>query len=287
MLCFFVSDLHGNINKYEKLFSLILKERPDAVFIGGDILPSGMASSLKSFNIEHRDFVNDFLAREFKKIKKELDKNYPEIFIILGNDDGRFSESSILDCATYGIWKYIHNRKVDFKDFYVYGYSYIPPTPFQLKDWEKYDVSRYVDPACIGPEEGFNSIPRSSYELKYSTIQKDLNLLAGEDNLEKAIFLFHSPPYKTSLDRAALDNLIIDGVHVDVHIGSIAIKNFIEKRQPLITLHGHVHESTGLTGQWFDKIGKTLSFNGAYDGSELSVIKFNPHSPEEAFRELI
>ena len=39
MLCFFVSDLHGKIDRYQKLFSFIKTEKPAAVFIGGDLFP--------------------------------------------------------------------------------------------------------------------------------------------------------------------------------------------------------------------------------------------------------
>jgi len=156
-----------------------------------------------------------------------------------------------------------------------------------LKDWERYDVSRYVDPGCISPEEGWRSVPVSEYEMRYRTIQKDLAELAGEDKLDKSIFLFHAPPYKTALDRAALDNVKVDGVPVDVHTGSIAIKNFIEDRQPLITLHGHIHESAKMTGKWSERRGRTFSFSAAHDGPELSLVNFNPEEPEKAGRRLI
>ena len=89
------------------------------------------------------------------------------------------------------------------------------------------------------------------------------------------------------MDRAALDNKKIDHVAVDVHIGSIALKKFIEKRQPLITLHGHVHESARITGFWKDKIGNTYMFSAAHDGPELSLIIFDPTKPQNAQRKLI
>jgi len=38
----------------------------------------------------------------------------------------------------------------------------VPPTPFLLKDWEKYDVSAYVDPGCVSPEEGYHRVERTS-----------------------------------------------------------------------------------------------------------------------------
>jgi Icc-related predicted phosphoesterase len=121
----------------------------------------------------------------------------------------------------------------------------------------------------------------------YQTIQKDLENLAGNENLGKAVFLFHSPPYKTFLDRAALDGKMIDYVPLDVHVGSIAIMRFIEEKQPMLTLHGHIHESTSLTGQWIQTFNKTISFNAAHDGPELSLVKFDLENPRNAKRYLI
>ena len=58
------------------------------------------------------------------------------------------------------------------------------------------------------------------------------------------------------------------------------------KKQPLVTLHGHIHESTRLTGQWKQQTGKTVSFNAAHDGPELSIIKFDIENLQSAERTL-
>ncbi|MEJ2636882.1 MAG: hypothetical protein P8184_16535 [Calditrichia bacterium] len=105
--------------------------------------------------------------------------------------------------------------------------------------------------------------------------------------LINSIFLFHTPPYQTALDRAALDGKMIDYAPLDVHVGSIAVKRFIVGRQPLITLHGHVHESARITGKWQEKIGRTYAFSAAHDGPELALVKFDPEHPEKARRELL
>ena len=284
--CIFVSDLHGQKNQYEKLFRLIRTEIPDIVFIGGDILPS--LSILRSpFEGSSVDFINQFLIPEFKKIKDYLDQRYPDIFLIMGNDDPRFEESSILAGAAQKLWHYIHNRHIRYNEYLIFGYSYIPPSPFRLKDWERYDVSRFVDVGSVSPEEGQYTIPISSDEKRWATISKDLETLSSENNLEKAIFVFHSPPYQTNLDRAGLDGKMVDHAPVDVNIGSIAIRKFIEKKQPLVTLHGHVHESSRITGNWRDKIGNTHLFSAAYEGPELAVIRFDPEEPASATRSLI
>jgi len=284
--CFFVSDLHGNTDRYEKLFGAILEEHPISVFMGGDILPSRLAALSpggKLFN----DFVNDFLAVRCRELKKSLRKEYPRFFLILGNDDPRIEEGVILAAAKKGLWEYIHNRRAELLDFSVYGYSYVPPTPFQLKDWERYDVSRFVDVGCVSPEEGMRSVPVSGSEMRNSNIEADLEKLASHKNLSKSIFLFHAPPYQTKLDRAALDGKFVDHVPLDVHVGSIAVRRFIESSEPFLTLHGHVHESARLTGSWKDKIGKTHMFSAAHDGPELAVVRFELDRPEAAVRELI
>jgi Icc-related predicted phosphoesterase len=286
MTCFFVSDLHGGIERYQKFFQRITAERPAGVFIGGDLLPSPL-TALTAVDFSHKDFINGYLVKKLERIRGQLGEDYPRIFVILGNDDGRMEEAAMLDAASRGLWEYCHNHRCRWGDFSVYGYSYVPPTPFRLKDWERYDVSRYVDPGCTAPSEGAVSVPVTEYELNFATIEEDLQKLVRQNNLEKSIFLFHSPPYKCKLDRAALDGKMIDYAPLDVHVGSIAIQRFIEDKQPHITLHGHVHESTRLTGSWRDTFHRTESFNAAHDGPELALIRFDPHSPKTASRELI
>lgn len=285
MNCIFVSDLHGSISRYEKLFKIIYLEEPDLVLIGGDILPLFSRSDVKIQ--EYNDFINDYLMNEFSKLKEKMKDNYPVINLILGNDDLKIEESEIQKASKTNLFNYINFRKVEFNQVKIFGYSYVPPTPFLLKDWEKYDVSRYVDPGCISPEEGFRSVPVELNEIKYSTIKKDLeNLTKGED-LSQAVFLFHSPPYQTNLDRVANDGKFFEYVPLDLNAGSIAIKKFIEEKQPLVTLHGHIHESTRLTKSWKDKIGETYCFNAAHDGPELSIIKFEINNLKGAVRLLL
>ncbi|MCD4691088.1 metallophosphoesterase [bacterium] len=284
MLVFFVSDMHGRVDRYQRLFRCILKERPDVVLLGGDLLPMPFAAHGEE---AYEDFVRDFLADGFARLRKDLGPDYPEVLLILGNDDPRFEEAGVMSVAETGVWKYVHNKRVEFGGFSFYGYAYVPPTPFLLKDWERYDVSRYVDPGSISPEEGRRSVPEEAHVVRNATILEDLKELAGTDDLERAAFLFHSPPHQTTLDRAALDGQMVDHVPLDVHIGSIAIRRFIETRRPLITLHGHAHESVRLTGKWHDRIGRTHLYGAAHDGPELALVRFDPSVPEKATRELL
>jgi uncharacterized protein len=276
--CFFISDLHGKIDRYEKLFDSILTEKPDVVFFGGDLLPHSFAQN---------NFISDYLVPCLTHMKEELVDKYPIIFLILGNDDAKSEEYNIMVGQQKNIWRYIHFRQEDFYKYKIFGYSYTPPSPFLLKDWEKYDISRFTDHGSISPEEGKRTVEIPAIEKKYSTIKSDLESLTKNQIHSNSIFLFHGPPYQTNLDCVAPNGKMIDHTPLDGNVGSIAIKKFIEESQPLLTLHGHIHESARITGSWKDKIGKTFCFSAAHDGKELAIVKFDTENLNTAERVLV
>jgi len=279
----FTSDLHGAKKKYEFLFDKILTIKPAAVFLGGDLM--GFSAKARNEALPTgEDFLYDYLAMNLNKIREELKDEYPAVFVILGNDDPKIHEAALLDISTTGLMSYVNEQRMEFHEYTVIGYSYVPPTPFLNKDWEKYDVSRFVDVGCVSPEEGYRSIPVSDHELRFFTIKRDLERLFADADLSRTICLFHSPPYNTKLDRAALDGVKFDHAPVDVHVGSIAIKEFILTRSPYITLHGHIHESSSITGSWMEKIGDTICFQGATKRDENGIILFDLDDPKNAER---
>jgi len=86
-------------------------------------------------------------------------------------------------------------------------------------------------------------------------------IAAGVENMQTCIFNFHCPPYSTIIDTAPkLDETlkpILDGGQVVMApAGSIAVRDAIQKYQPLVGLHGHIHESRGIA-----TIGRTKCFN--------------------------
>jgi hypothetical protein len=85
----------------------------------------------------------------------------------------------------------------------------------------------------------------------------------------RAIFNLHCPPYKSGLDEAPAidaDLRLLHGGRALRPVGSTAVREAIERHQPLLSLHGHIHESKGAV-----KIGKTLSINpgSAYEEGML------------------
>ena len=284
--CFFVSDLHGRVDRYRKLFSAIERVNPDVVFLGGDLLPP-FIDSLRQEESTGADFVEGFLATEFDRLHAKLKERYPSVFLILGNDDPRSEEDSIEQAGSAGLWRNIQSRIVTFGSYAFGGYAFVPPTPFRLKDWERYDVSRFVDPGCVPPEEGSFSVPVDRRSISRQTIQNDLEQLTQGMDFSRAVFLFHSPPYDTVLDRAALEGRMVDHAPMDPHVGSVAIRHFLERSQPLVSMHGHVHESVEGTGSWRERIGKTHIFGGAHSGPELALVRFTLENPADASRELL
>ncbi len=284
--CFFASDLHGAVDRYEKLFRRIEEEHPRGVFLGGDLLPSGLVA-WKGDGAPGEDFLSSFLGPRFREMRARMGRAYPEIFLILGNDDPRDEEDAFRKMAREGLWRYLHQARRRFEGFDVYGYAFVPPTPFLLKDWERYDVSRYIPPGCVSPEEGWRTVAEDEDRIRYGTIREDLEKLTGTEDLSRAVLLFHTPPHDTLLDRAALDGKFIDHVPLDLNVGSIAVRRLIQSRQPLLTLHGHIHESARLTGSWRDRIGSTQLFSAAHDGAELALIRFDLQDLQGATRSLL
>lgn len=279
--CLFASDLHGRASRYEALLGAAAAERPAAVFLGGDLLPSGSFPG-------GGDFLLDWLAPRLERLRDRLGVAYPAVLAIFGNDDPRAEEGSLAELELRGLASHAHRRCLDVEGFPVYGYACVPPTPFLLKDWERYDVSRFVDPGCLSPEAGLRSVPVAESDTRWGTIAADLEaLVAQAEDLSRAVFLFHSPPHDTALDRAALEGRMVDHAPLDVHVGSVAIRRFVEARQPLLTLHGHVHESTRLTGAWQQRLGRTLCLQGAHDGPELALVRFDLEDPAGATRSLL
>jgi Icc-related predicted phosphoesterase len=283
---FFVSDLHGRRARYEQLFEAIGRERPAAVFLGGDLLPHVMASLENDGPVSHT-FLDDYLVPGFRRLRERLGAAYPRVFLILGNDDARVEEDAVREAGAAGLWEYAHERRLSWGALDVYGYSWVPPTPFRLKDWERYDVSRHVEPGCTAPEDGWHTVPVDERAMRFATIRQDLEHLTGDADLGRAVLLCHTPPYDTALDRAALDGRFVEHVPLDVHVGSVAVRRLIEARQPLVSLHGHVHESARLTGRWRDRLGRTHAFSAAHDGPELALVRFDPEQLDEATRELL
>jgi Icc-related predicted phosphoesterase len=114
--------------------------------------------------------------------------------------------------------------------------------------------------------------PRECSEEK---LFSKIKVLAGKvNNIDQAIFNLHPPPYGSGLDVAPeMDENLAPkrGGTVMAPAGSKAVRDAIKEYQPLMGLHGHIHEAKGV-----QKIGRTLCANpgSTYADGSLSGLLF-------------
>ncbi|TMH95976.1 metallophosphoesterase [Candidatus Bathyarchaeota archaeon] len=120
--------------------------------------------------------------------------------------------------------------------------------------------------ACVGWSNPtpWNSPRECTEEQLLEKLEKTVSQLKS---VETSCFCFHVPPYNSTIDMApkldaTLRPVYEGGRPAFIPVGSKSVRKVIEKYQPLLGLHGHIHESPGLV-----KIGKTQCIN---PGSEYS-----------------
>jgi Icc-related predicted phosphoesterase len=99
----------------------------------------------------------------------------------------------------------------------------------------------------------------ASEEELAARIEQMVNLLDGRRGMDRAIFNFHCPPYGSNLDEAPEidgDLNVKEAGRSLVPVGSTAVRDAILRHQPLLSLHGHIHEGKGTA-----RLGKTLAIN--------------------------
>jgi Icc-related predicted phosphoesterase len=109
----------------------------------------------------------------------------------------------------------------------------------------------------------------SPRELSEDDLYAKVKSLADQlERPETAIFNLHVPPKASGLDTAyeiddQLRIVVRNGKPHEIPVGSTAVRQLIEEYQPLLALHGHIHESRGAA-----TIGRTLAINS---GSEYAT----------------
>jgi Icc-related predicted phosphoesterase len=189
---------------------------------------------------KHPEKVDAIMKQEVvKRMNKWLDLLCEKIdtskvlsIVMPGNDDPIELDQAILGHADRGII-YPTDKVVDLGGHELISLEYVTPTPW--------DTPRETD------EDGM----RQRLEEKVSWVK----------NVPNSIWNIHCPPKDTDIDLAPELNKDLkvksgaEGVKM-IHVGSQAVREVIEEHQPLMGLHGHIHESSG-----FSYIGKTLCVN--------------------------
>jgi uncharacterized protein len=160
-------------------------------------------------------------------------------FVAPGNDD-QFEVDEIIAAARRV--ELAEGRVVEFGDFQMVSTGWSNRTP-----WDTYREEDEDD-------------------LKKRLVEMTAQVSAPP---ERTICNFHCPPYRSGLDDApeiTADMRPKDAGRSTVPVGSTAVREVIEEGQPLLSLHGHIHEARGNT-----RIGRTLCINpgSSYEQGQL------------------
>lgn len=120
--------------------------------------------------------------------------------------------------------------------------------------------------ACLGWS---NPTPwNSPRECSEADLMEKLEKMASHvQNVDRSLFCLHCPPFESQIDQAPLLDkdlrpVMEAGRPKLIPVGSKSVRAIIEKYQPLLGLHGHIHECRG-----FMNIGRTKCMN---PGSEYT-----------------
>lgn len=113
---------------------------------------------------------------------------------------------------------------------------------------------------------GVSAAPTSFLHTPYEISEEEITRRAEKGWIEimsasTKVFVPHTPPRGTSVDKA----------FTGTHVGSTAVRSFIEKYQPDLAICGHIHEARGQTS-----IGRTKIINcGTAAGGYYGVIEID------------
>jgi len=247
----FCADLHGNLGQFSRVLAHALTERIGHVVFGGDLTPKDAARRTPALQ---RAFLRDRLCPLFRE---KVDPDRLQVLLILGNDDFRSNRDFVVDQQRDGwpVRMIDQERFVTEGGFSIVGYSSVPSTPFRFKCWERRDAfgdtdfGSRPDTRVEGViSEGDELVPHSLESmLDRPSIEEELRELTDGLDQDRLVLVTHAPPFGT----------VCDLNRGRKHVGSRGLRAFIEERQPYLTLHGHIHETVDLSGDFVERIGRT------------------------------
>jgi Icc-related predicted phosphoesterase len=280
MKIFFATDIHGSEICWRKFLNAAAFYKADMVILGGDVTGKVMIPIVahngywqvtvrgESHRIENREALADietqirnrgsypaivspdelqhlseeegevdrrFSAEMMHSLDRWLDMADTKLrggqigCIVNGGNDDIFEIDEMIEtspCVTFA-----EGKVLDLGGFSMVSMGWTNPTP-----WDT-----------------FREAPEDELARKIETVAQHV------PDMGRAIFNFHAPPYGTGLDEApALDENLrpTHGGAVMKPVGSVAVRDAINKHQPLLSVHGHIHESRGMK-----KMGRTLAIN--------------------------
>lgn len=287
---FFITDVHGSTRCFKKFLNAAKFYNANVLVLGGDltgkvlipIVEQGGGSFRCTFEgdellLKNRKEVDDLVARAADSGSYTLvmsAKEFEEISADPKNVTAAFNKAMV---SRVGEWITLAEERLGKTEVKCY----ISPGNDDLFDVDPVlNSSHYV----INPEErvvtldgehemitlGYTSHTpwNSPREVDEEVLGKKIERMTQDvKNMKSAIFNIHIPPADTLIDKAPMVDsdlrVVIKSGQVQMtSAGSSTCRTAIETYQPMLGIHGHVHESKGIV-----KIGRTLCVN---PGSEYA-----------------
>ena len=289
---YFSADAHGSTYVWRKWISVVSVYKPDILILAGDLTGKAFVPLIKQSDGSYvcSYFGGKYNLKTDSEVKEMVDRiesagaysflATPEEVQELKSDENKLNELMDREIRNrLQKWMEMLVEKVDTKSVMTIampGNDDFLTMDQVIKDFEDKGVIYPLDRVVELPYgyqmvslDYVNPTPwDTDREMDEKALTKKIDeLVSNVDDPHKAVFNFHGPPFQTQLDMAPkLDRtmrpVIVAGSVVMVHCGSKAVRKAIEKYQPLIGLHGHIHESFAS-----DKIKDTPVVN---PGSEYS-----------------
>jgi uncharacterized protein len=280
MKIFFATDIHGSEVCWRKFLNSAAFYKADLVVLGGDVTGKAMVPITvnngywqltlrgETMRLETKAELDDIMAR-IRNSGFYPALVSPDELTYLGENEGavdqRFSVEMINSL----------DRWLDMADGKLRGGEI--PCILNGGNDDIFEIDSIIESSpCVSFAEGklmdldgfslvsmgwTNPTPWDTYrEAPEPELAAKIEAVAGlVPDMGRAIFNFHAPPYGTGLDEApALDGSLrpMHGGAVMKPVGSTAVRDAIVKHQPLLSVHGHIHESRGVK-----KMNRTLAIN--------------------------
>lgn len=287
----YASDFHGSEAFFRKFLGAALHYQANALIVGGDVTGKAMIPILRRGPDRYEATL--FNRRETPSTPQELERLQQTITnvgfypIVLDPDEAaeleadplrmgkRFEQEMVarlrhwMDLAEEtlrkpGIHLYFMCGNDDLAsiDAAIEGYDHIH-NPDGRRHWID------ADHELVGLSLANMTPWKCARDTEEDELARRLDQVAGLlEAPERAVMVIHVPPFDSGLDICPEldDNLQI--VHRGGHVlmkpaGSPAVRAMIEGLQPLLTLHGHIHESPGHV-----RLGRTLAINAGSEYAE-------------------
>jgi len=276
---FFATDLHGSEMCWRKFLNAAKFYEAEILICGGDMTGKAMIPIVEEnghYTVTIASERQVVSADQIGDIENQIRrKGYyplhvtPERLQELDEDADKRKET-FQQIMLDGVRRWMHMAEEKLRGSGVRVFV----CPGNDDEMEVDDVVRESDMVELGEGhmvemEGFTMISTGwSNHTPWNTHREETEEKLGErieamarniTDPSHAIFNLHCPPYRSGLDEAPAidaDLKLLHGGRALRPAGSTAVRQAIDKHQPLLSLHGHIHESKGAV-----KLGKTLAIN--------------------------